>query len=382
MLTIKKIMKYKLWVSSTIAIVVSLIIIPIILLFIDIPEIKQYKNEYYKTSRIRTPEGIYIKNGDPVFYDYINDVKKTGGIILLGTSETSSWMDGKNYYTLLSHDKDFNKTVFPIAGAGRLANMYFPLILNNPAPFDRLEVIYYINPTYWRKDLCGFNNVYFDRYVGFTLVQNTKDLARERGIYNDYLRLSIPQILSGLSNELGTSYKDLFVVKLNKLFKKEDTVYINVKKQKCTSMEKYYIEDYYTPEELESERRKINLEYNVTDKYLSENVSFPEIESNSSYQYDLLTAFILLCKEYNIDCKFYLGSYNEIYCRKMNPELLDEYQTTMENIKQLLISQKVDFIDGSSLSNIPGTFIDIQHISEYGAYLTALQIKEYYEKNN
>lgn len=375
-------MKYKLWVSSTIAIVVSLIIIPIVLLFIDIPEIKEYKNVYYKTSRIRTPEGIYIKNGDPVFYDYINDVKNTGGIILLGTSETSSWMAGKNYYTLLSHDKDFNKTVFPIAGAGRLANMYFPLILNNPVPFDGLEVIYYINPTYWRKDLCGFNDVYFDRYVGFTLVQNTKDLARERGIYNDYLRLSIPQILSGLSNELGTSYKDLFVVKLNKLLKKEDTVYIKVKKQKCTSMDKYYIEEYYTPEELESERRKINLEYNVTDKYLSENVSFPEIESNSSYQYDLLTAFILLCKEYNIDCKFYLGPYNEIYCRKMNPELLDEYQTTMENIKQLLISQKVDFIDGSSLSNIPGTFIDIQHISEYGAYLTALQIKEYYEKNN
>jgi hypothetical protein len=37
-------------------------------------------------------------------------------------------------------------------------------------------------------------------------------------------------------------------------------------------------------------------------------------------------------------------------------------------------------IDGTWQGNVPGTFIDVQHISEYGAYLTAQQIKAYYEK--
>lgn len=382
MLTIKKIIKYKLWVSSTIALVVALIIIPIVLLIIDIPDPTRYKNEYYSTSRIKIPEGIYIKNADPVVYDFLDDVKRTNGVIVLGTSETGSWMSGKNYYTLLSYDKDLDRTFFALAGAGRLANVYFPLILNNPDAFDGLEVIYYINPTYWRTDICRFNAAYFDRYVDYTVVQNTKDIAKEKGIYKKFMKLTPSQVSSGFTNELISSYKDIFRVKLNLLLKKEDTVYVKVEKQKCNSLVKCNIENHYTPAELEEERKKINLEYNVTDKYLTESTSFPEIDTTSNYQYDLLNAFILLCQDYNINCKFYIGPFNEVYCRKMNPELLEDYQNLIINIKQILISQDVDFIDGTSISNIPGTFSDIQHISEYGAYLTALKIKEYYEKND
>ncbi|PLX06361.1 MAG: hypothetical protein C0596_17990 [Marinilabiliales bacterium] len=65
----------------------------------------------------------------------------------------------------------------------------------------------------------------------------------------------------------------------------------------------------------------------------------------------------------------------------MNPELIEDYWNTLEKIKQLLQESDVEFIDGTELSVKPGTFIDKQHISEYGAYFTALQIKEYYEKN-
>ncbi len=382
MLTIKKIIKYKLWVSSTIAIVVALIIIPIILFIVDIQDPNRYKNEYYRTSRIRIPEGMYIKNADPVFYDFLNDVKKTNGIIVLGTSETAAWMSGKNYHTLLSYDIDLDRTFFSLAGAGRLANVYFPLILNNPMAFNDLEVIYYINPTYWRTDLCKFNEIYFDRYVDYTVVQNTKEIANKKGLYKNFMKLTPSQISTGYTDALISSYKEMFSTKLNLLLKKEDTVYTKVEKEKCTSLERIKIEDYYTPTELQEEKNKINLEYNATENYLSDKTPFPTIDTTSSYQYDLLNAFIILCKEYNINCKFYIGPFNEVYCRKMNPELLGDYQNVIKNIKQILISHNVEYIDGTFISNIPGTFSDIQHISEYGAYLTALKIKEYYEKND
>jgi hypothetical protein len=385
MLTVKKIIKNKLWVSSTVAIVVALIIIPIGLLFVNTEDVQKFDNEYYKISRIKTPKGIYIKSADPVFYDFINDVKKTNGIILLGTSETSNWLAGKNYYTLLSKDKDFDKTVYPLAGAGRLANMYFPLILNNSEAFDGLEMIYYINPTYWRTDLCNFNDEYFERYVDFSIVQKIKHLEKEKGVYNDFLRLSLPNYISAFSNKLVEDYKGLFVNKLTRILgtnEIDDKEVIVVEKQKASSKDKIDIGNYYTPEELEAERNKINFEYNATDKYLTKNVKSPEIDNSSTYQYDLLKAFILLCKDYNINCTFYLGPYNEIYCMAKNPEFIDEHRQTIKNIRQLLIENEVDFIDGTSLSNVQGTFMDIQHISEYGAYLTALQIKEYYEKKD
>lgn len=41
----------------------------------------------------------------------------------------------------------------------------------------------------------------------------------------------------------------------------------------------------------------------------------------------------------------------------------------------------MNYIDGSEISTIPGTFLDVQHISTYGAYLTALQIKRHIIKH-
>ncbi len=384
MLTIKKIIKYNLWVSSTIAIVVALVIIPLGLLFVETPQIPKHNNDYYKSATVKVPAGVNIKNGDPVVYDFLEDVKKTDGIVVLGTSETSNFLNGKNYYSLLNKDKGFDRTVYYIAGAGRTANMYFPLILNNPKAFDGLEIIYYINPTYWRKDLCGFDDEYFERYVDFSIVQKTKHLAKKKGVYNDFLRLNPPHFMSALSNHVIGDFKELYSDNLNSLLGNGDVIEKDaiVEKVKSSSKNKIDINDYYTSEELEELKSKINLEYNVTEKFLSGDGDFPEINQKSTYQYDLLTAFIGLCKEYNIRCTFYLGPYNEVYCKKQNPEFMEAHQQAINNIRDLLILNDVNYIDGSSLSSVTGTFSDVQHISAYGAYFTALQIKEYYEKND
>ncbi|PLX06360.1 MAG: hypothetical protein C0596_17985 [Marinilabiliales bacterium] len=313
MLTVKKIIKYKLWISSVIAIIVGLILLPIALLFVNIQEENPYDNEYYKSSTIKVPKGIYIKEANKVFYDFLVDIKNTDGVLVLGTSETSNWFSGKNYYSLLNKDISINRGFYTIAGAGRNANMYFPLILNNPEAFKGLEIIYYINPTYWREDLSKFDNQYFQRYVDFNIVLNTKALAKEKDIYRNFMILSPEYYIGALSEKIITDYRDLFRENLNYLISgsenknAEQTIVI---KQKHSSKNKIKIEDYYTDEDLLKEQNKINLKYNVTDKYLANNEEFPEIDKESTYHYDLLLAFIGLCKEYDIKCVFYLGPFN------------------------------------------------------------------------
>jgi hypothetical protein len=331
------------------------------------------------------PKGIDFKNADSVVYDFLMDVKKTDGIIILGTSETANWMSGKNYYSLLNQDSILNRDFYAISGAGRCANMYIPLILKFPKAFEGLDMIFYINPTYWRKDLNKFDNEYFERYVDFNLVLETKSEAKQRDIYDPFLKLSPIFYANAYSNKLVCDYRNIFQENLTYFINPISVIRDNyeiIPKTSGNSAKEICIERYYTSEELENERNKINLEYNVSDLYLADNDPFPRVDTRVTYQDDLLQAFISLCQEFKINCVFYLGPYNEIYCTKMNPEHIPDYRQTVKNIKSILEKNNVKYIDGTSISTITGTFSDKQHISEYGAYLTALQIKEYYEKNN
>lgn len=385
MLTVKKIIKYKLWIASTTAILIALVVIPALLCFIDVPQASHLNHEYYKSDKITVPKGIDFKNADSVVYDFLMDVKRTDGIIILGTSETANWMSGKNYYSLLNQDSVLNRDFYAISGAGRCANMYIPLILKFPKAFEGLDMIFYINPTYWRKDLNKFDNEYFERYVDFNLVLEIKSEAKKRDIYDPFIKLSPIFYANAYSNKLVGDYRRLFQENLNHFLnpnQKPDKDLKIASKTRNNSSQKINIDNYYTPQELENERNKINLEYNVSDLYLADNDPFPRVDTRVTYQDDLLQAFISLCQEFKINCVFYLGPYNEIYCTKMNPEHIPDYRQTVQNIKSILEKNNAKYIDGTSISTITGTFSDKQHISEYGAYLTALQIKEYYEKNN
>lgn len=360
MFTIKKIIKNKLWVPPALAIIITMVIIPLVLYF---------------SSSIQIPNGTYIKTGSHFFYEFLDKVKKTKGVIILGTSETGNDMDGNNYWGLLNRDKEIDKDFYPLAGAGRCFYVYFPLILNNPEAFQNLEIIYYINPTYWRKGLNNFNTEYFNRYVDTSFVCLVKQKTQEQRIYNEFMKPGI-----------GCEEKKHSVSKIDEMVDRfKGIFYYDMKyflaKHESKQPKEISINEYYTGVKTEELKNKINLRYNVTDDFLAKEVPFPEIDTGSAFQYDMLQTAIKLIKEYNIKCTFYIGPFNEIYCKEKNPELLDEYYKVMENIKKIVEAGEVPFIDGSSQSTIPGTFTDVQHISEYGAYLTALQIKEYYEKN-
>lgn len=362
MLTVKNIIKNKIFLPSVfLALILSLVVIPLIIASLT-------------PISLSLPKGIHIKSGSHLFYNFLENIKQTNDILVLGTSETGNSLNGNNYFSLLNRDTEFNKSVYALGGAGRSANVYFPLILDNPAAFKNLNIIYYINPTYWRNGLNKFNETYANRYIESSLVNYVKEAAKTEDVFDNFMNPgeNYNSHVSFLFSRAIDRFKSLYYHDLNLVLSEKEIIPIK----------KVNLKTIYDSTKITNLKQQIDLEFNVTNEFLRKNSDFPSINTESTYQYDLLFSFIQLCKKNEINCTFYLGPYNEIYCQKKNPELKNEHLIVINSIRDLLINSQVDFIDGSSISSIPGTFMDIQHISEYGAYLTAIQIKEHYEKKN
>lgn len=360
MSTVKKIIKNKYWVSAVLACIISLLVIPIVI--VNYP------------SKIEIPNGTYIKSGSRVFYNFLNKVKATEGILVMGTSETSNSMSGNNYWGLLDRDEDIKQHFYSLAGAGRCSYVYFPLILDNPKAFENLNVLYYINPTYWRKGLNEFNEKYFERYADSGFAMSVKNKAQNLGLYEQFLKPGVnDEMVSNFKrNRIIENYRSIFYYDLNQILAEEGS----------SSMHKINIDSLNSENHISKLIRPIDLTYNAIPNFLKKGNSFPPIDTISNFQYEMLETFIDLTKEFKINCTFFLGPVNEIYCQGKNPELLKDHHLVVDRIKKILLNREVAYIDGSHQGTIPGTFVDVQHISEYGALLTAAQIKKYYEKNN
>lgn len=357
MKTISKFIKSKIWISAIISIFFILFIIPSFFIL-------------FEDEKIIIPDGKYIKKGNRIFYNTLEQLKKQNGYLILGTSETGNGLNGQNYYHLLNKDKTINKPFLTLGGAGRCINTYFPFILDKSDVFTDLKVIYYINPTYWRSGLNAYSQTYFERYVDCDILINSIKTSDNYQFINEYI--SKPKIeKSNLETSLlrvVDNFKSFYYYDLKNQF-----ISINY----LPTNKSNTIENYYSEKELSILKNEINFEYNTTNSFLKSKSAFPSIDKNSNYQTQQLNTFIRLCKLYNIKPTFYIGPYNKVYCEKMNPERISDYEKTINDIKENLTKKKMKFIDGSEISNIPGTFLDVQHISKYGAYLTAKQFKNF-----
>lgn len=361
MKTTSQLIKSKIWISAFISILFILIIIPLFLNDIE-------------NKTIIIPDGKHIKKGNRIFYNTIEQLKKQNGYLILGTSETGNGLDGQNYYHLLNEDSTINKPFLTLGGAGRCINTYFPFILDKKDLFKDLNVIYYINPTYWRVGLNEFNKEYFERYVDCDLLIHSIKKNENYKLIQNYISESIDE-KSTLETSLlryVDNFRSFYYYDLKNIFASDKHPSPNKLK---------LIENLYSERNLNRLKHEINLDFNATNDFLKLKSSFPSIDKNSNYQTRQLNTFIKLCYIYNIKPMFYIGPYNKVYCKKINPELISDYENVIKEIKENLIKKKMKFIDGSEISEITGTFIDIQHISKYGAYLTALQFKNYIIEN-
>jgi hypothetical protein len=327
MLTINKIIKRKYWVASVSALVLVCVVIPFTVSLL---------NPYSPT---KMPSDAYLKNGSPIFFDLLKQIKKENGLLILGTSETGNFLDGNNYYHLLNRDTELDRKVYTFGGAGRNANVYFPLMLKNPDVFKGLDLIFYLNPTYWRKGLNGFSQGYFDRYVDPTLVATITEEAKSDGLYEGFMSKTEihPAVKESEIEKWADAFQSLYYFNLVQLLavNEDDNTII--------------LSQYLTPEREVLLKDKIDLTHNVTPDFLKKDFQFPPIDTNSTYQDELLLQFIKMCKKLEVNATIYLGPYNAIYCQQMNPELLLRYELQIEKIKALLHQNNMPYIDGDIL---------------------------------
>ena len=127
---------------------------------------------------------------------------------------------------------------------------------------------------------------------------------------------------------------------------------------------------------------KIDTVWNIL-KTFNHQKWYQPMNETDPYRFNELNAFIELCKKIGIKATFVIGPYNERFIQQYNSESLGGHQRVTQKIKQLLIDQKVNYIDATELSGVAGAFVDHQHYSSYGAYRIYQIIKQHlYEEKS
>lgn len=347
---------------------ISLLLI-IVAGYLFIPEF-QVQNIDAQLLRIK---GKYIKfSDDPHMHEFIRSVKHNKGYICLGTSETTTLKDG-NYYDFLDQDTSYSARFSKLGGAGWTCGLHMPMLINCKEDVDSLNLIYFINPVYWRSELNGFDKGYWIRYLNY-------------GVYKEILnKNNYPEFL-----DISQEY-DKAIHPGEKLLYRSENWLRKIRKPFFHDLRYYLFPDKYYDDLSsmaedktgtsdfaffgESDTAFIDCSWNVSYEFKSRTWLNPI--SNNDYRNRELKAFINLCKDLNVKVTYILGPVNEIYIKKYQASYLGDYQKAVSSIRNILEKEDVDFIDASDIGTVPGSFMDNQHHSSYGAFLIYQKIKKH-----
>jgi hypothetical protein len=332
--------------------------------------------------QIYTLNGLKTKYNDHLeVSDFYQSIKKNKGYLVLGTSETTR-IDGGNYYDFLNNDREIGVHKFSLlAGAGRTCGTHIPLLLHHRTEVDSLKIIYFINPVYWRTDLCDGSVAYWNRYNNYKMCNDVNLSSSER---DDFFNPVIDY-----NNKLNWFNKGVFYTEgiirtarrnyFHKLrFNLNPEEYASQFSFVSSTKFDYTKSSLYGKANIET----IDTVWN-TSKSFTHKDWFKPINKASNYRYEELSSFLNLCKSLDIQATFIIGPYNEQFIKHYDPNSVADYKSTTQNIKQLLIDHNAEFIDATDISPVIGAFIDHQHHSSYGAFLIYLKIKHHLnEKEN
>lgn len=318
-----------------------------------------------------------LRDNNPLYTDLLlQSIKKNGGYLVLGTSESNGRAKG-NYYDFLNADTAIHCGFSVIAGAGRTTCTYFPLIQSNEN-VKGLKVIFFLNPSYGCNKLAASNADYFNRYVSYTAYKRAnrpknQDVA-------EILKTNKRQIF--FMDRVG----DFFGFHLDQLrrkyyqdlaFRLDDSDFF----ESIVWLERAAIAAMPlngTP----PDSSRYNYRLNVASGFdVHSYTLYPHPED--PYRSDELRTMIRLCKQRGVDVVFVAGPYNHIAFEKVHPSELPKMQQVSKNMLRVLEEEGADYIDCTDLSAEPGVFEDWQHHSSYGAFLIYQRIKSYVlEKEN
>ena len=308
----------------------------------------------------------------PHVSEFIQSVKSRNGFICMGTSESTTLRDG-NYYEFLDQDTSYQTRFSILSGAGRSCGMHMPMLLRHQQEVDSLRLIYFINPVYWRSELNHFDKGYWTRYVNYKAYNNAL-LKDQQGLLADVSNQYSTELNFG---EKFLHYSEYQIRKLRKPFFHDlrywlnplsylnDLEYLAKAKEGCEQFDYFgYIDTSY-----------LDTSWNITHEFKNRTWLNPMVEDE--YRSIELKNFIKLCNDLGVEVTFVLGPVNEIFIERYKPSYLEGYQNTVQKIRQILQEEHVDWIDVTFLGTVPGSFIDNQHHSSYGAYLIYKEIKKH-----
>ena len=326
-------------------------------------------------------EQLFTLDGENLKYNdheqvsqFLESIKFNNGYLCLGTSE-SSLLKAGNYYDFLNNDPTVASRFSILYGAGRTCGIHIPMFLNNRDVVNSLKVIYFINPVYWREDLCRLQKVYWNRYTNYAMCKdvNVSETEHEKyfqevDAYFDQLDFTEKVTLSveyWLRKVRKSYFQDLKCL-LDPANYESNLNFIDENEVDLSSFYKFGKVD---DEDIDT---IWNIRYDFKNKEW-----FKPINEQVDYRYKELQSFITLCKDLNIQATYLIGPYNERFIKNFNSKSLAGYKKTVLKIKRLLVQENTRFIDASDISTVSGAFIDHQHHSSYGAYLIYQKIKSY-----
>lgn len=317
-----------------------------------------------------------LRDNNTLYIDlFLNSIKQNNGYLVLGTSETNTLKNG-NYYDFLNADTNFTPRFSVIAGAGRTACTYFPLIQGNPE-IENVKIIYFINPIYWTIRFSKNNGNYFHRYVSYFVYRKANhphDAGADAILQANkkrYFPLYIADWLNYAFNRVRWKYiQDLKYAVDSSHFQNTLHYFPHAKQLELhPQMDCIDSTDYC-------------FVYNMYDTSYLHAYHF-KVDTISRYRYDELEAMIALCRQHKVDVTFVIGPYNRKAFSELNPKEIPHFENVYVQIRHLLDKNECHYVDASDLSDVPGVFNDWQHHTSYGAYLLYLKIKDYVlEKEN
>lgn len=318
-----------------------------------------------------------IRDNNPLYTNLLlTSVKRNDGWLVLGTSETNARPNG-NYYDFLNTDTALRCGFSVIAGAGRTACTYFPLIQSNEN-VRGLKVLFFLNPSYGCGKLAYSNEDYFSRYVSSAVCREANRPVNED--VERILQANLPKLNWGVrvgewlachTDRLRRKYSQDLAFSLNPSKFGETLTWLD------SAMVSRLPDSCARPDS-----SRYNYELNVGASFDVHSYKLrPHPES--SYRADELRTMIRLCKARGVDIVYIAGPYNEIAYRKVYPQDLPDIQQVSAEMLKVLDEEGAAYIDCTDLSAEPGVFADWQHHTSYGAYRIYQKIKNYVlEKEN
>lgn len=329
------------------------------------------------TGQLYTIRHQDLRDNNPLYTDLLlQSIKRNGGYLVLGTSESNGREKG-NYFDFLNADTAIHCGFSVIAGAGRTSCTYFPLIQSNEN-VKGLKVIFFLNPAYGCNKLAASNADYFNRYVSYTAYKQSNK-PKNQDVAN-ILKTNKRQIF--FMDRVG----DFFGFHLDKLRRKyyQD---LRFRLDSTQFQENLTWLDSVAIARLpmscgRPDSSRYNYQLNVAAGFdVHSYTLYPRPED--PYRSDELRTMIRLCKERGVDVVFVAGPYNHIAFEKVHPSELPKMQQVSQNMLRVLNEEGAEYIDCTDLSAVPGVFEDWQHHSSYGAFLIYQKIKAYVlEKEN